>query len=363
MSNTFNEQVLFNNGTQTFGNASVSGNLEVGGNIDGDVTGNLTGDVTGNLTGNINSSGISIINQLEVGSGGAIISAGATISGLLKVGIGDFAITIDGNNGTINGITTSYSTLISGIATFVDGPVVVGAATAISSNNQKIQVIGGACITQNVGIGTTNPIANLDVIGNARITGDTTITGILTVGSSSVTIDGNDNLVKANSIQTTSDKPILNSSGSVINVYTKIDTTQAFYNTTADVDLTGLAITLTPTSINSKFILHANIVTTRNFVIAFGFKRGTTKIGKSATDINAGLGTGFTHIYHMGATNDDQESKFILDNDTPSTTSPVTYTPFVKNSWNNVSRSWYYNNRNNDDMGSTSVFTIYEVVG
>jgi hypothetical protein len=33
VSNVFNDQVIFNNGTQTFGNASVSGNLEVSGNI------------------------------------------------------------------------------------------------------------------------------------------------------------------------------------------------------------------------------------------------------------------------------------------------------------------------------------------
>ena len=33
MSNVFNEQVVFNNGTQTYGNSSVSGDLEVAGNI------------------------------------------------------------------------------------------------------------------------------------------------------------------------------------------------------------------------------------------------------------------------------------------------------------------------------------------
>lgn len=40
MSNVFNDQVLFNNGTQTYGNSSVSGDLEVAGDLN--TTGNLS---------------------------------------------------------------------------------------------------------------------------------------------------------------------------------------------------------------------------------------------------------------------------------------------------------------------------------
>jgi len=44
-------------------------------------------------------------------------------------------------------------------------------------------------VNSRVGIGTTNPTSKLTVIG------DTRITGILTVGSSSITLDGNNNQV------------------------------------------------------------------------------------------------------------------------------------------------------------------------
>ena len=37
MAQPFNEEVFFNNGSQTFGNAFVSGDLTVDGNIEGNV--------------------------------------------------------------------------------------------------------------------------------------------------------------------------------------------------------------------------------------------------------------------------------------------------------------------------------------
>jgi len=44
--------------------------------------------------------------------------------------------------------------------------------------------------SNNVGIGTTNPTSKLTVVGDVRIS------GILTVGSSSITIDGNNNAIR-----------------------------------------------------------------------------------------------------------------------------------------------------------------------
>ena len=63
--------------------------------------------------------------------------------------------------------------------------------------------------TDSIGIGTTNPIANIEVRGDAKIgalevgigntdvivTGDMRVTGILTVGSSSLTLDGTNDVV------------------------------------------------------------------------------------------------------------------------------------------------------------------------
>ena len=49
--------------------------------------------------------------------------------------------------------------------------------------------------TRNIGIGTTNPIAKLDVGGNLNVSGNARITGILTIGTSSITLDGSNNQV------------------------------------------------------------------------------------------------------------------------------------------------------------------------
>lgn len=173
--------------------------------------------------------------------------------------------------------------------------------------------------------------------------------------------------LKTNQIQTVDGKPLVNNTGNIINVYQTIDTTQRFYQDgLVDNDLTGLSIILTPTSTNSKFILVANIMTTTNFVLGFGFKRNGTRIGKATANIEAGLaagGTNFTYIYYEGASNGTQSIKTVIDYDLPNTVSNVTYTPFFRNTWNGVNYGNYYNNRSSNDMGSSSSFIIYEVVG
>ncbi len=170
--------------------------------------------------------------------------------------------------------------------------------------------------------------------------------------------------LKTNAVQTIAAKPILNSTGSVINVYHAFDTTQSYYAQNADVDLTGLSITLTPTSTNSKFILQSVISITTNYVIGFGFKRGGTRIGKATANIQADMGTNLTNIWYIAHGNNGfLFEQPVIDVDTPSTTSSITYTPFFTNNWANIARSAYYNQRANNDMGSSSSFTIFEVVG
>ena len=170
--------------------------------------------------------------------------------------------------------------------------------------------------------------------------------------------------LKTNQIQTVSEKPILNSTGSVINVYHSYDTTQAYYAQHADVDLTGLSITLTPTSANSKFILQAVIPITTNYVLGFGFKRGTTRIGKATANIEVNMGTNLTNIWCILHNNNTYIfEQPIIDVDTPNTTSSITYCPFFTNNWSNIANGAYYNQRANNDMGSSSSFTIFEVVG
>jgi len=168
-------------------------------------------------------------------------------------------------------------------------------------------------------------------------------------------------------ITTVAGKPLVNTTGNVINVYQTVDTTQSFYqNGLVDNNLTGLSITLTPTSTNSKFILVANITNTNSFVLGFGFKRNGTRIGKATTNIEAGMaaeGTNYAYIHYDGGSSGTPQAKTIIDYDLPNTVSSVTYTPFFRNTWGGANYGNYYNNRVNNDMGSSSSFIIYEVVG
>jgi hypothetical protein len=54
---------------------------------------------------------------------------------------------------------------ITGVSTFLNGPVLVGTSNSTGTSSQKFQVAGGAYISGNVGLGTTNPSYPLAVIG------------------------------------------------------------------------------------------------------------------------------------------------------------------------------------------------------
>ena len=118
--------------------------------------------VTGStlFTRQLNVSGVSTFSGITTVSGSTLFSSQISVSGV----------------STFAGITTvTGSTLftrqlnVSGVSTFVSGPVIIGAATSTGTVSQPLQITGGAYISGSVGVGTTNPRENLDVIGSIGV--------------------------------------------------------------------------------------------------------------------------------------------------------------------------------------------------
>jgi hypothetical protein len=69
----------------------------------------------------------------------------------------------------IGGIGSIAQLQVTGISTFTNGPVLIGAATSTGTASQPLQVTGGAYVSSNVGVAVTSPSFAVDVSGDARV--------------------------------------------------------------------------------------------------------------------------------------------------------------------------------------------------
>jgi hypothetical protein len=137
-------------------------------------------------------SGISTVGSLSIGNTSVISSnhqlqnissIDATTTATIESALTNAPITFTDFNATGNstlGVTstanlTSQSLSVSGISTFINGPVFIGSATSTGIASQRLQVTGGGYVSGSLGIGTSNPQYKLDV--NGTIFGNSTITG------------------------------------------------------------------------------------------------------------------------------------------------------------------------------------------
>ena len=93
--------------------------------------------------------------------------AGVSITGIASATSG-FVGNLTGNvTGNVNA---------TGLSTFSGGPVLIGGGTSTGTASQPLQVTGGAYVSGNFGIGTTNPSSRLHVVASATNIGILSVT-------------------------------------------------------------------------------------------------------------------------------------------------------------------------------------------
>jgi hypothetical protein len=195
--------IVLNNETRVKDKLYVKGNT----NIDGNTLtqGTLTVDGASTLTGNVTASGtLSVTSTLTANAAvtfdtttsninlatsqttGTLILGGTSQTGAITVGRGtttqttniQAGVVVSGQQKTINlgtgGAAGSRTLITVGSATAgaistvtIPSPtnLLIGTATTTGTASQPLQVAGGAYVRDNVGIGTTNPISKLHVVG------------------------------------------------------------------------------------------------------------------------------------------------------------------------------------------------------
>ena len=133
-------------------------------------------------------------------------------------------------------------------------------------------------------------------------------------------------LLKTNAIQTISGKPILNSTGSVLQVVQTAKTNVFSTSSTSFVDVTGLSASITPSSATSKVLIMVNGVAGMS-----GALSGYLRLLRETTVIFAGDTTsGYTSVssasfYGGSADGNNNEMFSICYLDSPTITTSITY--------------------------------------
>lgn len=146
------------------GTANATSKLTVSGDVS--VSGVLTATSYGGSIGNATYAGYATTAGIATYATSVGIATYAT-----SAGIATYAISAGVSTSVISGIASVTRLQVVGVSTFTGGPVLIGSGTSTGTTSQRLQVTGGAYVSDSVGIGTTNPSNTLTVVGTTDIQG------------------------------------------------------------------------------------------------------------------------------------------------------------------------------------------------
>lgn len=172
-------------------------------------------------------------------------------------------------------------------------------------------------------------------------------------------------ILKVDSIQTAAGKPIVNSTGSILQVKSTTKTDTGSFTGTSFVDLTGVSVTITPSSASSKMLLYVCMTgfqDTDAYSAKFKLLRDSTSIGVGDAAGNRSQASFNIDSYGAGSLSTVTANFHYLDS--PSTTSAITYKVQGK-----IDTGTFYFGRNDVDNNSAeharypTIITVMEIAG
>lgn len=169
--------------------------------------------------------------------------------------------------------------------------------------------------------------------------------------------------LKTDAIKTVSGLPLLNTTGSIIQVvYGDMGSNTATIASQNNTVIPNCSVSITPTRSTSKILLIAHVVSNIFYVSTYGFARNGTDIGGNTnTNSNNSIATNY---FGQSSTSDQYFCMSVTYQylDSPATTSAITYAPTACSSWSGNIYTLRINDRNFLDMRSLTSITAMEIL-
>jgi hypothetical protein len=147
--------------------------------------------------------------------------------------------------------------------------------------------------------------------------------------------------------------------GTVLQVKTAVGNSTQYIASTTLVNVTNLSVTITPQSATSKILVIGSLVGSYNYVSNTAVLKDGSTTASSATS-TSGI-TGSQNILYGSGNATYNNANPIFHVETSGNTTSRTYTIAHASKWGGAAYGTYMNNRNSNDMPSTSYMIVMEV--